>query len=254
MPGLVTLAGPSFDARMDAGALCGLSRRGLPLFPLQKLQTYIACGTGLQLFTAESAASFEEGSARGLRAVLTQTGGSVVIDYAFADSCPALIVDVHASYPTLGADCRAVVPFGIVVELERANSTVAIQCLGDDGERQERRIVADVQPGVPQTVAGTAFVVVAGASRLCLSFPERQGLSRRPLQFMVLPERRPHRLLLNPLGTFFATETSAYSAAQEQLTLILSPEPDPPRLPRAVVRACLAHRILRRPFASPGSR
>jgi hypothetical protein len=245
MPGAVTLAGEGFDARLDAGALCGLTRAGAPLFPLRRLRSYVVSGASTRSFVTQSAASFDADGERGLRAIFALADGRLVVDHAFADGSTALLVDVHVVYPTVGSDCRAVVPFGIVAEL--GAEPASIRCATDDGAVQERRIPPDAEPMVPHTVAGSSFVVRIGDAHLSLSFPVRRGLSYRPLQWMVIREGKVRHLLLNPLGTFHPAEAPAYAGMQEQLSMVLAPSAEPPRLSRAVTRSRLHHRVLRRP-------
>lgn len=252
MPGLVTLSGASFDVRLDGGALAGISRRGEPLFPLAKLRSYITVGRAVRPFTVLSAASFEDGPARGLRAAMSVEGGALVVDYAFVDRCDALLVDVHASYPALPAACSAVVPFALAIDLPPGTDGVKVQCLADDAVRREITLPAGRRSAAPETAAGTAFVIETGGQSLCLSFPERRGLTYRPLQCMVVQDRGTRVLLLNPLGTFHPAEAPAYSSMREQLTLLLSPSREPPRLSRAVLKRCTEHRVLR--AADPSSR
>jgi len=245
MPGLVTLSGAHFDVRMDGGALCGIARRGAPLFPLATLRSYIAVGSTTRSFSAISSASFEDGPTRGLRTMMSVDGGALVVDYAFTERCAALLVDVHVSYPPLSSACSAVVPFGLAIALPRAAAGVTVRCLGEDSSSRELTLPAGPRSGAPETVAGVAFVVEIDGQSLCLSFPERRGLAYRPLQCMVIGDRVSRVLLLNPLGTFHPAEAPAYSSMREQLTLILSPQRERPRLSRAVLDRCLEHRVLR---------
>jgi hypothetical protein len=227
MLGEVSLAGSSFDVRLQGGRFSGVTRQGKELMPLLPARSFFRVGRSLWQYRTVSSFSFESDHGTGLREELRIDGaqGSLVsIEYSFRDDSPLLSIALEMRFPDIpaGAQVDEYAPLALPLRLLKKRETATIEISAPDGSTSSVEVSEEtgsvLAPGALHRIrrvdGGWIVLQFASAERTAWGLPS----------FRVTRARGARVLEANPFGSNTAQPGPALSGRHASFSLRLGLE------------------------------
>ena len=227
MPGTVVIKESDFEAEFLNGRFSNIISKKGPLLTGELAASYINLEGKILSFDNAGVYSFESEAVRGLREALlleSPSGGSegrLIIDYMFISEYPSLFISIDIRYPDLGGKSLINSYAPLELPLFRFDEDDSLTAAGmyPDGTQYSFPVhPAEAVYDLP----GRRFLLTKNDINFTIAFPLIDDLPVEIVPARVKQEKKGAVLLINPKGSYKASNPQFVSGYTEHFTVMIS--------------------------------